>query len=231
MKSLRDRLREVSPTDIGRIHRALGQTHRTIGRVMFPVLFAVGIWMAWRDLQPVLFWRATDAIVMQSDVERARTSDMRVRWRPRVQYRWESAGRWHTGDRYSRTEYLFNRRSDAWKIAHRYTGEQHVRAWVDPAQPTQAVLDRTPGFFPYLFLLVAALLMSFAGFMSDPNERRWRAAGPGWALDVHMRGVPTDASAATTDPQARDGHEFGSIRDGTTGEVVRAPATDHRPLD
>lgn len=133
---------------------------------------------------------AVDAIVMQSDVERARTTRRPALWRARIQYRWQYEGAWYTGDRYARTETVFRKRSDAWKIARRFTGDQRVRAWVDRTHPAEAVLDRTPNFFPYLFLFVTAVLMALFRLISDPRSRHWSASGPGWSLDVQMQGSP-----------------------------------------
>ena len=171
MRGLADRLRDVAPADIERLHRTGRRVHRAVSLVMVPTMFAVGGWMAWRDLRPFLFWRATEAIVMQADVERVPLSRPDVRWRPRVRYRWTFEGRWHQGDRYAVTEFIHRRRRAAFEVALRYTGGQRVTAWVNPKSPDQAVLDRTPSFFPYLFLLVVAVLTRFFFFVLEPRNR------------------------------------------------------------
>jgi len=192
MNDLAGRLSAVSPATIERLHRGGRRVHLGIAVVMIPLMFAVGGWMAWRDLRPFLFWRATDAIIMQSDVARVVMSRPQTRWRPRVHYRWEFGGRWLQGDRYAVTEYVYRRRSDAFRVALRYTGGQHVTVWVNPDSPDEAVLDRTPSFFPYLFMLVVGLLTALVVFMRNPRERSWRAGGPGWKLEVRMPGQPVE---------------------------------------
>jgi hypothetical protein len=114
--NLEDKLRQVPPETIERMRGTGRRTSITVATIMIPVMLAFGGWMAWRDLQPYLAWRATDAIVMQSDVERVVWQSIHWRWRPRVQYRWAFEGRWHSGDRYSVTEYVHKKRRDAWRI-------------------------------------------------------------------------------------------------------------------
>lgn len=198
MSGLEEQLRRVPPATVEQVWRAQRRVGIGLGAVMFPVFFAVGGWMAWRDLQPFVAWRATDAIVMQSDVERVVLSNAntggrhgtRLRWRPRVRYRWQVGERSYQGDRYARTEWLHVRRPDAWRVAERYHGLQHVTAWVNPRVPGEAVLDRTPSFFPYLFLAVAGLLAAFFAFVTDTRPRQWKAGGPGWKLQVRTAGPP-----------------------------------------
>ncbi len=137
--------------------------------------------MAWSDLEPLLFWKPADAVVMQSDVERIRVRSSvpggvsrfrtRVVWRPRILYRWMAGGRWHTGDQYALRSPVFRRRAGAWDIAHRFSGEQPVTAWVDPRDPSQAVLDRAPGFVPFLFLAVVGVLAALTAWVEGSRRR------------------------------------------------------------
>lgn len=181
MQTFEDPSLESLTEETARHPRRPGGVHRMITRLTFPVLFAIGIAMAWSDLEPMLFWKPADAVVMQSDVERVRVSRSvtgranrfrtSLMWRPRIQYRWMAGGRGYTGDQYALRSPLFRRRAGALDIAHRFSGGQAVTAWVDPRDPSQAVLDRAPGFVPFLFLAVVSVLAALTAWVEGSRRR------------------------------------------------------------
>lgn len=132
---------------------------------VFTIVGGVGVYfLAWRPLHQIRqarAWPATPCIVESSRV-RSHAGDESTTYSVDILYRYEFNGRTHRSNRYdfmSGSSSGYDGKAD---VVRQYPPGKQAICYVNPADPTKAVLERgfTPmmyvGFVPVLFLLVGA---------------------------------------------------------------------------
>ncbi len=108
----------------------------------------------------MLTFRPVDAVVVGSATSRVRLSGRRTShpyYTPWIFYRYEVHGATYMGKQDQRTEW-FRSPATALRVATSIPKGTRVRAWYNPLQPDEAVLNRKPNF---MFLLPWTLGLGF----------------------------------------------------------------------
>ncbi|MDB6073835.1 MAG: hypothetical protein JWO89_1475 [Verrucomicrobiaceae bacterium] len=123
-------------------------------------LFTGVLWHSWRLAEETRSWAATPAKILSSQVvsEQA-TPHSSVKYRPVVRYEYQFGGTVFHTSRVRRSEGPKSYREDAEALREEYTPGQALTCWVNPADPSYAVLQhdtRAPLYsiwFPLLFVV------------------------------------------------------------------------------
>lgn len=132
-------------------------------------------------------WQAVPCRILRSEV-RSHDSDDGTTYSVHILYEYEFDGKTYRTDRYgfmggSSSGYKGKRR-----IVELYAKGSTASCWIDPAQPTEAVLFRgfSPmmwfGLIPTVFLLVG--VGGIVGVLSGKNRQRGHVDQPGWLRDT-----------------------------------------------
>lgn len=124
-------------------------------------------------------WQATPCVVVDSKLRSHGDSDSGTTYKVNILYEYQVQGRTYRSNRYGFFSAASSGRSGKEAIVRRHPpGRQRV-CWVNPADPTHAVLDRTMsswawlGLFPLIFVAVGAI-----GLISTLGRQRSDAASP-----------------------------------------------------
>jgi hypothetical protein len=114
-----------------------------IGVFLFRTMFWTPV-SAWRAAQS---WQELPCTVVESRVIRNNPSGKAgLSYRPGITYEYELYGRTYRSSRYSfRDDYESADSGDSSEIVDRYPPGLRTTCWVDPAHPSEAVLDREFG--------------------------------------------------------------------------------------
>ena len=127
-------------------------------RIVTGLLFSLVGLLAWREFEPLVFFRPVDGVVVYSYVDKVRVTGRRARrwtrYAPTVIYRYVANGQTFSSAQFARTQML-GARSDALSESLRYVKGTRVQAWYNPSQPAEAVLSRAPN--PVLLAILAAV--------------------------------------------------------------------------
>ena len=105
-------------------------------------------------------WEARDCEVLSSHVRRHDSDDGEDTYSIDIEYRYEVDGRVHTSDRYDFMGGSSSGYAGKAAVVERHPPGATVTCWVDPEDPSQAVLDRSfravylIGLFPLVFLAI-----------------------------------------------------------------------------
>ncbi|RME94613.1 MAG: DUF3592 domain-containing protein [Verrucomicrobia bacterium] len=137
--------------------------------LFFSVFFLVGLALSWFLLiKPIQAYRAakawveTPCVVESSAVRRHRDSDGDVTWSVDILYRYEFGGRVYRSSRYTFLDASTSNRSGMEAIVRRYPGGKATVCYVNPNNPSEAVLVREwtgamwLGLLPLIFVAVGA---------------------------------------------------------------------------
>lgn len=190
-------------------------------------IFGAGL-PAWRVLQ-AREWPATPCEILESELETHHDSDGTT-YSPRIRYRYEVAGGVHTSERYKFTKFSSsNRRRHQAVVDAHPPGSSHD-CFVDPADPTSAVIERgftdewLLGLFSVPFLLIGVLGTFFtvrsmradarseAGRGRPLRERTTRRDGRprGESQDMDVAAASDSTRAMREDPDGDGGLELES---------------------
>lgn len=141
-----------------------------IGRLVTLLLALCGGFLVWRELEPLMFFRPVDAVVLGSGVGKMRVHIRRglsTIHSPQVFYRYEVEGQRHMSWQYRRTDFPGSS-PEATRLARAHVVGARVRAWYNPVNPADSVLSREPN---QVFLVLL-------GCMGLVVWRVWRLAAP-----------------------------------------------------
>ncbi len=157
--------------------------------LFFSIFLVAGLVMLWfLVLRPAgrivaaRGWEKRDCRVLSSDVVASSDGDT---FRPRVRYSYVYDGKLYESDRYDFFEASSSGRAGKQAIVDRYPPGSDATCWVDPRQPSEAVLDRDPGLFlliglfPLVFVAVGGGGFAWAVFGARKRSSRAAAAPPG----------------------------------------------------
>lgn len=159
---------------------------------LLALLAAAVAFVAWRECEPLLLFRATDGVVLSSEtrVVRIRESAARHRTRTRyvvsVTYEYTVNGERFVGSRYARTP-MAGSSGTARRSARRFVPRTRVQVWYDPSHPEEAVLSRAPN---PVMLATPAVVFLMAWLFSTSRaagRRRLAAASPEPRLEEESR--------------------------------------------
>ena len=133
-------------------------------------------------------WHSVPAQVDSATLQSHKPSKGGTTYSVSTRYRYQVAGVEYTGDRASITARADNIGSFQEQLGYRLQGAQHtgepVMVWVNPAQPTESIVDRS--LRPGLLALQLGLALAFGGFGGNLLVRmgrtmwvRLRAQPPG----------------------------------------------------
>ena len=118
------------------------------------------------------------ARILSSSVSSSTDSEGSTSYKPRVSYEYRVAGQTYTSDQYAYTLWSTSDRDAASGIVDEHPVGAAATAYVDPNDPTEAVLDVSGAAFPKLILLfltpfhcVGLFLLS--AFVHSFRRRRW----------------------------------------------------------
>lgn len=165
----------------GMIRRGLGLALKTIVIVLFagiPLAFVVFTGKEIHDGIAARFWQPVAAQLESVELKRRQDSDGQTVWQVRAGYRYRFDGREYRSDRVSLhygADNLgdYHQRVYARLDAARRAGKS-VTAWVDPDQPSRAVLDRELRWGRLALLLLFPLVFGGAAVLLVVRGRRQR---------------------------------------------------------
>ncbi|HYF33848.1 MAG TPA: DUF3592 domain-containing protein [Prosthecobacter sp.] len=121
--------------------------------------FTWGLYVAWQKAEETRRWTATPARIVSARVVSERPSPhSNVAHAPEIRYRYDFGGRSYTGAKIKRVEGPTAHESEAQKKVEAYPVGMEVTAYVNPADPGQAVLQHSSRaalysiWFPLLFV-------------------------------------------------------------------------------
>lgn len=130
----------------------------SIVRAVGWLLALVGIFLVWREVEPLVLFQPADGVVLSSGIVESKLYLGKGRRRrhvaERIFYRYELGRERFISFQYRRTN-LFGSRSRAIAVASRYARHDSVRVWYNPLNPADAVISRKPEWF--LFAAIALL--------------------------------------------------------------------------
>jgi len=133
---------------------------------LVPLIFmGVGGYLAWDQHHKITTFQPVPAVVLSKEVHISRSTNSKGRthtsYKPVVRYRYEVQGRTYVGEKITP---MNESRSSRWAhaVINRYAINQKVEAYCNPADPSEAFLEKRHSFFPYLFLLFPAVFLSIA---------------------------------------------------------------------
>ncbi|MDR0528188.1 MAG: DUF3592 domain-containing protein [Zoogloeaceae bacterium] len=155
-------------------------TGRVVARaglsLLGPILLCGGLFAAWHlAFAPLLLaWQSRDWPLVPARLESARLVHGLSGTALEARYCYRAAGKPYCASRYG----LYVWRSDADTLRARYVDllyQKNVRAYVNPARPEEALLDRRP-HWPLFFMFLPALLTASLG-----GALCWAAMSGFWA--------------------------------------------------
>lgn len=163
------------------VHRSAGKRVGTIFLATF-TLFGLALlvafgWMVVRDARTYL-WKETPCTILESSArDHVGSNGWHEDFDFTVRYSYDFGGSAYTGDRFTTQDKRFPFVNDAERLAEKYRGDTRAQCWINPAAPTEAVLERAPLWtaftllFPLLFVAfgVGGLHMLFRGKISVPT--------------------------------------------------------------
>ena len=164
---------------------SIGAAGRGCGTVFFAIFAGFGVVfivlfgkVLINDARPYL-WRATDCTILESAVlDQPRRSDGGHAFGFTVRYTYQIDGTTHTATRFSTQDKRFDAVNDAERLVEKYRGDTRARCWVNPADPGEAVLERTPLWPAFFVLIPLVFVLIGAGGMVAVWRGKWTAASP-----------------------------------------------------
>lgn len=124
---------------------------------------AVFVWLMWASFQRARVmdtWTAVPCVILESRLaEEIHTPNTPVNFIPVIRYRYEVAGRSHESARVRRIDTKSSRRQKMEVLLAQFPPGAEATAWVNPADPTDAVLVRDKRtaiysiWFPAIFVV------------------------------------------------------------------------------
>jgi hypothetical protein len=139
-------------------------------------------------------WQQVPCTVVSSEVKRHRDSDGTT-YSVYIVYKYHVGIREYESDRYQFVKVSSSGRAGKKRIVDQYPPGKQAHCFVDPRDPTQAVLNRNftadmlIGLLPIAFVLVGGigLVYTLRKGPADPPQEAWRpAAEPSWSIDVRQ---------------------------------------------
>jgi hypothetical protein len=166
-----------------------GPVGKLFGSLFFLVFFGMGLFFlvmlvgeVWKQVGP-RFWTETPCRMLESDVVPNEKRSPKP-YLLKVRYAYEAGGREHVGDVYRVGESAFKSRAEAEELAERHGAGVEAVCYVDPNDPSKAVLAHgIPWiglmiFLPLIFVLVGAVgVYAMWKTGSKPKENRSISAG------------------------------------------------------
>lgn len=155
-------------------------------------------WKPWSGLVAARSWTSVPCTILTSEVETSSSSDGDT-YRIAITYEYEYAGVGYEGDRYNFSFGSSSGYEGKAKVVAQYPPDSQAECFVDPDDPSQSVINRSPGLyllwtlFPLPFLAVGyGGILGMLFFRGDSREKR-KAAG---ARGRSPRHEPEPAHAA-----------------------------------
>lgn len=142
---------------------------------IFSLAGVVGLWFL--GVKPVLqvvmaqAWESVPCVVVSSDVEESSSSDGST-YRVAIAYRYDVGGRTYQGDRYNFSTGYSSGYKGKKDIVDQYPVGFETSAYVNPRDPTQSVLNRSPGWYLLLGLFFVPFLAVGMGAIVFALRRR-----------------------------------------------------------
>ena len=131
-------------------------------------LLAAACWSAWRDARDSAAWSATSCTILESRT--FVSSGKGAEFRLEVRYGYRTGDQSHVSDRWSffgRHLSLLYTRRHLYHLEGKFAAGAVVPCFVDPADPSQAVLDRgVPHRFQNFVLTLAGLALAGTGLFA-----------------------------------------------------------------
>jgi uncharacterized protein DUF3592 len=152
---------------VAMIGMLVGFGRRIFGSLFFLLFFGMGLLFCvliarevYRDAK-MYSWPKAECVIIQSGVREEPKSEQPYRFQVRYDYQWQ--GRTYTGTRWSRQEAGYSDYSGAQRLVSKYGADSKAECFVNPENPTEAVLKR-PGlwlgiliFIPLIFIGIGAV--------------------------------------------------------------------------
>ena len=144
---------------------------------------AVFVWLMWASFQRARVmdqWTTVPCIILESRLtEEILTPNTPVNYRPLIRYRYDIKSQSYESDRIRRVETKSSRRPKMQAILAQFPPGTETTAWVNPANPAEAVLIRDKRtaiysiWFPCLFVIggLGIAASSLARNLSSPRSR------------------------------------------------------------
>lgn len=177
------------------------------GLILFGLLFmaigGVATWLlsfgVWQRVMQSADWPEVQAVIVSSEVVVSRSSDS-TNYRPHIVYRYRWQEREYTAENWSFIRISSGRGWAEDKVAAYRPGTEHT-AWVNPADPDDAVLEREMGwwllvtFLPLLFVVVGLGLavggiVMIRGSSGSAQRRRGDSLADTRLRDFALLGLP-----------------------------------------
>lgn len=208
-------LRNQQESSVSRFGTKSGQSitagGRIAGTLFFFVFFAMGLAFCgfigrefWLSLQTHQ-WTSVPCQIVESRVERSGDGEHPYRLIVRFSYQWERSE--HTGTRHRRKHGSYSSHEEARDVAERFPASAAAACFVNPSDPTEAVLEKSTLWiglvilFPLIFVAVGAggiwAMWTSKSKPDNPSEIalsnraqiKARAAKTGWAVTYFIAGV------------------------------------------
>lgn len=161
---------------------APGKAKRSLG-VLGGALVLVGVGSAWplivspaRNVIDAQAWTASECVVERSAVK-SHESDDGTTYSVDIRYRWEHGGTTHRSDRYSFFGGSSSGREGKAEVVRAHPPGRVFTCWVDPEDPSQAVIERgvtlqaLMALIPIVFLTAGVLILRAGRRQSERRAR------------------------------------------------------------
>lgn len=133
--------------------------------MIFPLIFmGVGGYLANKQASMIARAIPTQALIISKRIESSRDSDGNTNYKPLVSFSFEFEGQAHSAENVHVIPMSSGQRW-ANRVLDRYPIGETVTAWVDPQDPSDSFLDRTPGFAPYIFVMFPMIFFALGSGM------------------------------------------------------------------
>ena len=142
---------------------------------------AVFAWLMWASFQRARVmdtWTSVPSLILESRLtEEILNPNTPLNFRPLIRYRYDLNGETHESTRIRRLETKSSRRAKIEALIARFPAGSEATAWVNPSDPTDAVLIRDKRtaiysiWFPFLFI-VGGLGIAFSSLIRNLHPRR-----------------------------------------------------------
>ena len=146
---------------MGRIGLTISRTTGVGGRLFSTVFFLVFLGMGLlfcvfigREVYlgaKTYGWQRADCVILESRVEENGKGEKPYRFRVRYEYQWQ--GQTFSSEKSSRTERSFSGYEEAQRLAARYPLDSKAGCFVNPTNPSEALLERPSLWFGFFILL------------------------------------------------------------------------------